>query len=221
MQQVNKAWEALQPVGPEAGISPYTIRVAFAGIAGVLFLLSGLFEVIYGAIAYGSIPLTGDDGFARVTSSFWVSSVFPVIPGVLAFFHYLRIKRCLEASQELEARRASNYARTWSQIALWTWIGLALAYLVALGIFVAAMALIFIVFVALIIGGLILLFSAMAGSGSGASSNRDSNSDGMRSDDVDDERTRRPGQRISNYSARMQWLSNSQKLRDKGRRWRW
>ena len=80
MQQVNKAWEAIQPVSPEAGVSPYTIRVALAGISGILFLLAGIATIIYDAIAMGAIPLAGDDGFSRVSSSFWASSVFPVIP---------------------------------------------------------------------------------------------------------------------------------------------
>lgn len=53
--------------------------------------------------------------------------VLPVIPGIMAIIHSRRVKRCLAADDTMAARRASNYAETWAQIALYTIICAVLA----------------------------------------------------------------------------------------------
>lgn len=53
--------------------------------------------------------------------------VLPVIPGIMSIIHSRRVKRCLAADDTLAARRASNYAETWAQIALYTIICAVLA----------------------------------------------------------------------------------------------
>ena len=230
MQQMERAWEALKPVAPEAGISPYTVRVALVGISGVLFLLVGISMITYEAIFLGVIPMTGhyvvNDGFSRVSSSGWLGSVFPVIPGILAVYHYVNIRRCLEASEELEARRASNYAKTWSRIALWTWVGLGVSWLLFIGILVAALVLILLVIVGVLLALVFVVFSSFFSGAAGVlggGGSRGGDDSGARDggDEIDDERIRRPGERISRYSARIGWMKDLQERREQGRRWRW
>ena len=234
MQQVSRAWEALQPIAPEEGISPYTIRVALAGVSGVLFLLVGISMIIYEAIALGVIPMIGhpfvNDGFSRVSSSGWLGSVFPVIPGILAVYHYVNIRRRLEAGGELEARRASNYARTWSQIALWTWVGLGISWMLFLGILMAAMVLLLLVLLAIVFavvfavlyfffsGALGALGSIFSTGGSGGGGDSDDRTGGK---EIDDEKVRRPGERRSRHDARMTWRMEQAEQRERKRRWRW
>ena len=238
MQQMERAWEALQPVEPEAGISPYTIRVALAGVSGVLFLLLGISMIIYEAIALGVIPMTGhyavNDGFSRAFSSFWLSSVFPAIPGILAAYHYVRIKRCFEAGENLEARRASNYASTWAQIALWTWIGLGVSWLLFTAILAAALVFILLIIVAVLIVLAFVVFSSLSSGSGSRRDNRGSDDSGDGSakdgrdrgwfDNKDPDDVRQPGERFSRNAARRRiqiGLINKQERERQARKWRW
>jgi len=216
--------------GASADIPPYTIRAALAAVLGLLLLLTGISEIIYNAIVHGILPMTGDDGLSRGISSLVLGSLIPVIPGVPAIIHSIRVKRLLEAGDELEARRASNYARTWSRIALWTWIGLAVSWVVFVLTLAAALAFILIVIVALLLAGVFFLLAKWLGPGLGGvggvgSGGRESDSiDGGDSGRVrDDGRRRRPGQRYSEESVRIRQIQELQKQREQReqrRRWR-
>ena len=197
-----------------ADVPAYSTRAALAVVLGALLLLGGISAIMYDAIVYGISPMTGDDAFSRGISSLLLGSVIPVIPGIPAIIHSIRVKRCLEAGDELEARRASNYARTWSRIALWTWVGLVASWMAFTLTLAAALAFILIVVVIailavvfVVLGGGLAALGGLAGGGGGGAGN------GRR----DDGKRRRPGQRFSDESARLRRMQEIEEQRQ--RRW--
>ena len=213
--------------GASADVPPYATRAALAAVLGLLLLLAGISAVMYDAIVYGISPMTGDDALSRGISSLLSGSVIPVIPGIPAIVHSIRVKRLLEAGDELEARRASNYARTWSRIALWTWIGLAVSWLAFTLTLMAAFAFILIMLVVIVLivvlvlgGGLGSLAAGLGGGGGGGSDGGGGRDSGGRDDgkssvlpSIDG-----PAPRFSEESVRFRRLREIQEQRRPGDR---
>ena len=150
----------LQPEEAAEDIPDYIVWSAVAASVGVLLLVLGILLMVL-------------DGFSFLN----LVHFLPVFPGTVAIIHSLRVKRCLNAGDTAEARRASNYAETWARISLFTFAGMVVSgvlWLIALTIVVILLVILAIVAVIVLLILTVVLLRSFSGdsddsNGSGSS----------------------------------------------------
>lgn len=163
----------LQPEEVDADIPDYIVRSAVAASVGGLLLVLGILLMVL-------------DGFSFLN----LIPFLPVFPGTAAIVHSLRVRRCLDAGDTTEARRASNYAETWARISLFTFVGMVVSgvlWLIAFTIVIiilAILAIVALIATLFVLGVIFGVFGALSG---GDSDSGGSSRPANRGNDDDDE----------------------------------